>query len=165
MDKRKSKRIVIALCVLTLLAIAIGVGAVLISYSIKPSEVTETDELYDSDSNTDISILDTSEVIGTDTFVYEETLPAPVPLPELDDGNEVYLDMGVLVKLQVIEDSGGEDKVNEIFDTMFLLINEFADVAGYKINPQESLHSYTLTMRDQKENFRKQSHLPLKQKE
>ena len=41
------------------------------------------------------------------------------------------------------------------------LINEFADVAGYKINPQESLHSYTLTMRDQKENFRKQSHLPL----
>ena len=45
------------------------------------------------------------------------------------------------------------------------LINEFADVAGYKINAQESLHSYTLTVKDQKGNSRKQSHLPLQQKE
>ena len=38
------------------------------------------------------------------------------------------------------------------------LINEYGKVAGYKINP---LHSYTLTMRKQKEKLRKQFHSPL----
>ena len=40
------------------------------------------------------------------------------------------------------------------------LINEFGKVAGYKINAQISLDSYTLTMKDQKQELRKQSHLP-----
>ena len=31
------------------------------------------------------------------------------------------------------------------------LINEYSKVAEYKINTQKSLHSYTLTMRKQKE--------------
>ena len=44
-------------------------------------------------------------------------------------------------------------------------INEYSKVAGYKINPQKSLHSYTLTMRKQKEKLRKQYHSPLQQKE
>ena len=41
------------------------------------------------------------------------------------------------------------------------LINEYSKVAGYKINTQKSLHSYTLTMRKQKEKLRKQFHSPL----
>ena len=41
------------------------------------------------------------------------------------------------------------------------LINEYSKVAGYKINTQNPLHSYTLTMRKQKEKLRKQSHSPL----
>ena len=41
------------------------------------------------------------------------------------------------------------------------LINEYRKVAGYKINTQKPLHSYTLTMRIQKEKLRKQSHSPL----
>ena len=41
------------------------------------------------------------------------------------------------------------------------LINEYSKVAGYKINTQKSLHSYTLTIRKQKEKLRKQFHLPL----
>ena len=41
------------------------------------------------------------------------------------------------------------------------LINEYSKVAGYKINTQKPLHSYTLTMRIQKEKLRKQSHSPL----
>ena len=40
------------------------------------------------------------------------------------------------------------------------LINQFGKVAGYKINTRNLLHSYTLTMKDQKEKLRKQSHLP-----
>ena len=40
------------------------------------------------------------------------------------------------------------------------LISEFSKVAGYKINTQKSL-----TMKNQKEKLRNQSHLPLQQKE
>ena len=45
------------------------------------------------------------------------------------------------------------------------LVSEFGKIAGYKINTRNLLHSYTLTMKDQKEKLRKQSHLPLHPKE
>ena len=45
------------------------------------------------------------------------------------------------------------------------LNNEFGKVAGYKINAQNFLHSYTLMMKNLKEKLRKHSHLPLEQKE
>ena len=41
------------------------------------------------------------------------------------------------------------------------LINEYSQVAGYKINTQKFLHFYTLTMDKQKEKLRKQSNSPL----
>ena len=44
-------------------------------------------------------------------------------------------------------------------------INEFSKVAGYKLINRNLLQSYTLTTKDQKEKLRKQSHLPLQQKE
>ena len=45
------------------------------------------------------------------------------------------------------------------------LISELSKVAGYKTNTQKSLHFYTLTMKNQKEKLRNQSHSPLQQKE
>ena len=48
---------------------------------------------------------------------------------------------------------------------LLLLINEFGKVAGYKVNVQNLLHSYTLMMKNLKEKLRKHSHLPLQQKE
>ena len=51
------------------------------------------------------------------------------------------------------------------------LINEFGKVAGYKINAflaliyRNLLHSYTPLKKNLKEILRKQSHLPLQQKE
>ena len=42
---------------------------------------------------------------------------------------------------------------------LLALINEYSKLAGYKINTQKSLHSYTL--RKQKEKLRKQFHSPL----
>ena len=45
------------------------------------------------------------------------------------------------------------------------LINEYSKVAGYKLTHRNPLHSYTLTMRKQKEKLRKQFHSPLQQKE
>ena len=45
------------------------------------------------------------------------------------------------------------------------LISEFSKVAGYKINTQKSPAFYVLTMKNQKEKLRNQSHSPLQQKE
>ena len=46
------------------------------------------------------------------------------------------------------------------------LISEFSKVAGYKINTQKSpAFLYILTMKNQKEQLRNQSHSPLQQKE
>ena len=44
------------------------------------------------------------------------------------------------------------------------LISEFSKVAGYKINTQKSL-AFLLTMKNQKEKLRNQSHSSLQQKE
>ena len=43
------------------------------------------------------------------------------------------------------------------------LISEFSKVMGYKVNTQKSLHSYILTMKNQKEKLMNQSHSPLQQ--
>ena len=45
------------------------------------------------------------------------------------------------------------------------LNSEFSKVAGYKINTQKSFAFYILTIKNQKENLRNQSHSPLQQKE
>ena len=46
------------------------------------------------------------------------------------------------------------------------LINEFGKAAGYKINAQKSLaFLYSHKTKDQKEKLKKESHLPLQQKE
>ena len=45
------------------------------------------------------------------------------------------------------------------------LISKFSKAAGYKINTQKSLAFLLLTMKNQKEKLRNQSHLPLQQKE
>ena len=44
------------------------------------------------------------------------------------------------------------------------LISEFSKVAGYKINTQKSLPFLYITMKNQKEKLRNQSHSPLQQK-
>ena len=45
------------------------------------------------------------------------------------------------------------------------LISELSKVAEYKINTQKSLAFYILTMKNQKEKLRNQSHLPSQKKE
>ena len=54
-----------------------------------------------------------------------------------------------------------KDSTRKLLD----LINDYSKVAGYKINTRNLLHSYTLTIRKQKEKLRKQYHSPLQQKE
>ena len=72
--------------------------------------------------------------------------------------NEVKLSLFLDYMILVIENS--KDTIRKLLE----LINEFGKVAGYKIH-NNLLHVYTLKMKDQKEKFGKQSHLPLHQKE
>ena len=53
---------------------------------------------------------------------------------------------------------------NDAIRKLLGLMNELSKVSGYKINIQKYL-AFPCTNKDQKEKFRKQSHLPLKQKE
>ena len=54
-----------------------------------------------------------------------------------------------------------KDSIKKLLD----LISEFSKVAGYKVNTQNHLHFYILTMKNQKEQLKNQSHSPLQQKE
>ena len=54
-----------------------------------------------------------------------------------------------------------KDSIKKLLD----LISEFSKVAGYKVNTQNHLHFYILTMKNQKEKLRNQSDSPLQQKE
>ena len=74
-------------------------------------------------------------------------------------GKEVKLALFADDMILYIENS--KDSTRKLLE----LINKYSKVAGYKINTQKSLDSYTLTMRKQKEKLRKQYHSPLQQKE
>ena len=85
----------------------------------------------------------------------------------------------VLVSIKGIQIGKEEVKLSLFADDMILyienpedstrklveLINDYSKVAGYKINIQKSLDSYTQIMRKQKEKLRKQFHPPLQRKE
>ena len=44
------------------------------------------------------------------------------------------------------------------------LISEFSKIAGYKTNTQKYLHFYILTIKNQEEQLKNQSHSPLQEK-
>ena len=54
-----------------------------------------------------------------------------------------------------------EDSTRKLLE----LINEYGKLQDVKLIQRNPLHSYTLTMRKQKEKLRKQYHSPLQQKE
>ena len=58
-----------------------------------------------------------------------------------------------------------KENSNDATRKLLELINEFGEVAGYKIIYRNLLHVYTPTMKGQKEKLRKQPHLSLHQKE
>lgn len=58
----------------------------------------------------------------------DETLDTtPKPIPELDEGNEIYLDADVIARLTEMELYGEEDLVNAILDGEMVIINSFVN--------------------------------------
>ena len=70
------------------------------------------------------------------------------------------------VKLSLFEDEmtlymeNSKDSIRKLLE----LISEFSKVIGYKIDTQKSLAFLILTMKNQKEQLRNQSHSPLQQR-
>lgn len=115
---------IIIISVILVLATIGGVVVMLIPKNTEPPVDTEPPK----DTETNISGDSTTEPPES-TKQPELTSPPEghKPIPDLDEGNEVYLDMDVVSKLQEMEDAGNDDEVNVILDTLLLLINEFAD--------------------------------------
>ena len=124
MNKR---RMISIICIVLLLAMVAGVVLAVISWNQGISE--ETNSPNDEEPNETINDTDFAEGAVEETNPPELLSPEEghTLIPDLDEGNEIYLDMDVVAKLQSMEDAGREDEVNLILDTMLLLINEFVD--------------------------------------
>ena len=121
-----NKKIVVTIvCIILALATVAGVVIAIIPRNNgKPIE-TESSQVDSVDTQYDNIEKDNFE----ETKKSELTSPPEghTPIPDLNDGNEIYLDMDVVEKLQDMENEGKEYEVNVILDTMLLLINEFVD--------------------------------------
>ncbi|MBO5970564.1 MAG: hypothetical protein J6S14_18935 [Clostridia bacterium] len=123
MNKR---RMISIICIVLLLAMVAGLVLTLVPWNQGITE--ETNSKNDEEPNETINDTDHEGKL-TETNPPELISPEEghTSIPDLDEGNEIYLDMDVVAKLQSMEDAGREDEVNLILDTMLLLINEFAD--------------------------------------
>ena len=121
-----NKKIVVTIiCIILALASIAGVVIAIIPQNNKEAVETEGS----NESSADIASDDTDKEGTEDSKSSELTSPPEghTPIPDLNDGNEIYLDTDVIDKLQQLEDAGMDDEVNLILDTMLLLINEFVD--------------------------------------
>ena len=121
-----NKKIVVTIiCIILVLASIAGVVIAIIPKNNEEAVETEGS----NESSADIASDDTDKEVTEDSKSSELTSPPEghTPIPDLNDGNEIYLDTDVIDKLQQLEDAGMDDEVNLILDTMLLLINEFVD--------------------------------------
>ena len=121
-----NKKIVVTI-ICIILALASIAGVVIAIIPKNNEEAVETEG--SNESSADIASDDTDKEGTEDSKSSELTSPPEghTPIPDLNDGNEIYLDTDVIDKLQQLEDAGMDDEVNLILDTMLLLINEFVD--------------------------------------
>ena len=118
------KTVVTIICIILALASIAGVVIAII-----PRNNDETIETEDIQKAEETSYESDTSITETEGRKEELTSPPEghTPIPDLDEGNEMYLDMDVVEKLQAMENEGKEYEVNLILDTMLLLINEFVD--------------------------------------
>lgn len=118
---------IIGLVLVTVLIVGVAL------FALPQSSNTNAPTAETSSANTTIDRPAFSETIEADTsstVEQTESLFIPQPIPELDTGNECYLDIEVIAALESMEKDGQEDLVNAILDGEILLINHFAS-AGY----------------------------------
>ena len=85
-------------------------------------------------------------MVGDDLPKPEQTAPdlTLAPVPDLDDGNERYLDADVVERLFALDARGEEDLVNEMADGVILLINHFVK-EGYSVNAIRQIQRFYLS--------------------
>ena len=109
----RSNKIIIA-AIITVAAITLAVILTALYLSVKgDGQNTETEE----------SVTETND----SAYVKETLDTTPKPVPELDEGNEIYLDSYVIARLTEMELYGEEDLVNAILDGEMVIINSFVN--------------------------------------
>lgn len=109
----RSNKIIIA-AIITVAAITLAVILTALYLSVKDDgQNTETEE----------SVTETND----SAYVKETLDTTPKPVPELDEGNEIYLDSDVIARLTEMELYGEEDLVNAILDGEMVIINSFVN--------------------------------------
>lgn len=90
--------------------------------------------LYLTDKDGEAPAISADAVSDTqnNTCMEESLDTTPKPIPELDEGNEIYLDADVIARLTEMELYGEEDLVNAILDGEMVLINSFVN-KGYSL--------------------------------
>ncbi len=129
------KMLVSTICIV--LVTAMVIGALILALTNNRG----ADQPHPTDTITEPSTIPTepSETTNSEDTTEKETLSepnedwfVPRPLPEFDEGNEIYLDADVVAKLTEMDAVGEEDQVNAILDGEILLINHFVKV-GYTV--------------------------------
>ena len=127
------KMLISIVCIL--LVTAMVVGAVILAVTNDHG----ADQPRSADTTTESPTVPTEqpETTNNEYTTEKEILPEPNEdwfvsqlVPELNEGNEIYLDADVIGKLAMMDENGEEDRVNAILDGEILLINYFAE-AGY----------------------------------
>ena len=100
------------------------------SISCNPSAQPLPEKTTDFPANSSCApiTVESDPIQGEETALPPEDLEdwfVPRFVPELDEGNEIYLDADVIGKLTALEGNGEEDLVNAILDGEILLINHF----------------------------------------
>lgn len=117
----------------------------------QPSDTT----VAEPDSSTDTPVSsepDTPPEKGTALPIENiEDWFVPKPVPELDEGNEIYLDADVIGKLTVLDENGEEDLVNAILDGEILLINHFVR-QGYSEKALSQIQRFYFSFYDKLKN-------------
>ena len=134
-----NKRIVVTIvCIILVLAIAVGVVLMCLPKGNEQAEPTEetTKSVY-----TDTADMENYKEDSFSEKQEEHTEREPIPVIELDDGNEIYLDDDVINKLSALEASGNEDLVNAMLDGTITLINAFAD-KGYSLRAMRQIQRF-----------------------
>ena len=99
-----------------------------------------------------------SPLFNTVLEVLATAIRAEKEIKGIQIGKEVKLSLFADDMILYIENP--KDSTRKLLE----LINEYSKVSGYKTNTQNPLHSFTLTMRKQKEKLRKHYHSPLQPK-
>ncbi len=161
----KKKRITVcAVAVMLLLSIIVGIVVALIpqseqsipetSESIKGTDTSTETEKDTQDPESEDNGAANEETVNRDDYVFDDGRETAVatPIITFDEGNEIYMDMDVAARLEAMEKTEGDKRVNKILDTIIQLINKFA-AQGYSSKAIKQIQRFYFVCYEQLQSY------------